>query len=62
MDQTNIVGYKISQPIFCDICGIRRDKGGWGVRSPIVGKFCSAEHARVAVDRWAEKNKPKGGE
>jgi hypothetical protein len=56
MAKTDIVGFKINRPIFCDLCGIRRDKGGWGLRAPITGAFCSAEHARIAVDRWNEKN------
>jgi hypothetical protein len=55
MLKQDLVGYRINQTIFCDLCGMRRDKGGWILRSPIVGKFCSAEHARVAVERKLEK-------
>ena len=51
MGKKDLVGYKINRPIICDLCGIRRDKGGWGLRSPISGVFCSAEHARIAVDK-----------
>ena len=51
MAKTDIVGYKINRTIICDLCGMRRDKGGWGVREPITGVFCSAEHARVAVEK-----------
>jgi hypothetical protein len=55
MAKNDIVGFKVTRPIVCDVCGMRRDKGGWAVREPIVGAFCSAEHARVAVERKTQK-------
>jgi hypothetical protein len=30
---------------------MRKDKGGYVLREPIQGVFCSAEHARVMVGR-----------
>lgn len=51
MSDYDIVGYKVNRPIFCDLCHIRRDKGGFAVRKPITGVFCSAEHAREMVKR-----------
>lgn len=58
----DIVGYKVNKPIFCDLCGVRRDKGGFALRQPIVGKFCSAEHARIAVQRVLGGEKMETGE
>ena len=54
MEEQDLVGYKVNKPIFCDLCGIRRDGGGFALRKPITGVFCSAEHARIKVEEEAE--------
>lgn len=51
MTTYDLIGYKVNRPIICNLCQMRRDKGGFALRKPIVGVFCSAEHARVMVER-----------
>lgn len=47
----NLVGYRLNRIIVCDLCRMKKDKGGYVLREPIQGVFCSAEHARVMVER-----------
>lgn len=53
----DLVGYKVNKPVFCDLCGARRDGGGFAVRQPVTGIFCSAAHARVAVEKKEKGDK-----
>jgi len=46
----NLIGFKVNKTIFCDLCGMRRDGGGFSLREPISGVFCSAQHARIKVE------------
>jgi len=45
----DLIGFKVNKTIFCDLCRIRRDGGGFALRKPISGVFCSAAHARIKV-------------
>lgn len=51
MQDTNLMGFQAKGIIICDLCGAKRDKGGYILRKPIEGRFCSAAHARVMVER-----------
>ena len=46
----DLIGFKVNKTIFCDLCHARRDAGGFALREPISGIFCSAAHARIKVD------------
>jgi len=60
MNSQDLVGYKVNKTIFCNLCKVRRDKGGFALRKPISGVFCSAAHARIKVEESLEKE--KGGD
>ena len=51
MTTHNLVGFRANRIIVCDLCQMKKDKGGYVLREPISGVFCSAEHARVMVER-----------
>lgn len=47
-----IQGFRINRQIVCQLCKIKRPKGGFMVKSgPAPGVYCSAQHARDAVER-----------
>ena len=56
MDSQDLIGFKVNKPIFCALCGVRRDSGGFALREPIAGVFCSAHHARIMVDQQTSED------
>lgn len=47
----DLQGFRVKRKIVCQGCGMPRDKGGFMVKDgPAPGVYCSAEHARRAVE------------
>jgi hypothetical protein len=61
MDSNNLIGYRVSHEMVCNLCHMKKKGGGYRLRQPVEGVFCSAQHAQEFVRQRAGGDKNAQG-